>query len=195
MKPPYALLCLGFVLLLGCTEAPAPTPEAPAPVAEAPALSPYAGMEDRPIKSLDAAALTAYQTGAGMGLAMAAELNHYPGPKHVLELADSLHLTPVQRTAVQQSFDAMHQQAVALGEDIIAQEARLDSLFATAVATPETVRETLGTLGTLQAALRFVHLNAHLEMKGVLRPEQVQHYVALRGYGTGHSMDHQNHKM
>ena len=29
-----------------------------------------------------------------MGLALAAELNGYPGPLHVIELADSLRLTP-----------------------------------------------------------------------------------------------------
>ena len=31
-----------------------------------------------------------YLAGAGMGYAKAAELNHFPGPMHVLELADKL---------------------------------------------------------------------------------------------------------
>ena len=32
------------------------------------------------------------RAGRGMGLALAAELNGYPGPAHVLELADKLDL-------------------------------------------------------------------------------------------------------
>ena len=46
---------------------------------------PYAGLEGRRTKALseeDAAGLLA---GRGMGLALAAELNGYPGPLHVLE--------------------------------------------------------------------------------------------------------------
>ncbi len=35
-----------------------------------------------------------------MGLALAAELNGYPGPAHVIELADSLELTEAQRTRI-----------------------------------------------------------------------------------------------
>ena len=38
--------------------------------------------------------------GRGMGLAKAAELNSYPGPKHVLEMADALELTPEQRAEI-----------------------------------------------------------------------------------------------
>ena len=34
-----------------------------------------------------------------MGLALAAELNGYPGPSHVLELADKLELSAEQRAA------------------------------------------------------------------------------------------------
>jgi len=50
--------------------------------------SPYAGQEKRSIKALSQAQIENFLSGAGMGFAKAAELNHYPGPKHVLELAD-----------------------------------------------------------------------------------------------------------
>ncbi len=39
-----------------------------------------------------------------MSLAQAAELNGYPGPLHVLELADALELTPEQRARTQSLF-------------------------------------------------------------------------------------------
>jgi hypothetical protein len=40
------------------------------------------------------------ETGAGMGFGEPAELNHYPGPKHVLEHAEDLALTEEQHEAV-----------------------------------------------------------------------------------------------
>jgi hypothetical protein len=58
--------------------------------------SPYAGEEARAIKALSDQEIEAYLSGQGMGYAKAAELNSYPGPKHVLELARELGLTPAQ---------------------------------------------------------------------------------------------------
>ena len=45
--------------------------------------APYAGMEKREIKALSASERAALLEGQGMGLALAAELNGYPGPVHV----------------------------------------------------------------------------------------------------------------
>ncbi len=56
------------------------------------AASPYAGEQSRSIKSLSKEDVADYIDGKGMGFAKAAELNGYPGPKHVLELAEQLAL-------------------------------------------------------------------------------------------------------
>ena len=48
---------------------------------------PYGGMQARPLKALSSEELADLKAGRGMGLALAGELNGYPGPKHVLELA------------------------------------------------------------------------------------------------------------
>jgi hypothetical protein len=40
--------------------------------------------------------------GKGMGLALAAELNNYPGPMHVLEHAQALGLNETQRSSTAQ---------------------------------------------------------------------------------------------
>src|SRR5258708_12736969 len=61
-----------------------------------PETSPYAGMQTRPIKALSEQQVADLQAGRGMGLALAAELNGYPGPSHVLELADKLGLSAEQ---------------------------------------------------------------------------------------------------
>src|SRR5262245_56136455 len=75
--------------------------------ANAQSHQPYAGFEQRPIKSLSEQQLDDLRTGRGMGLALAAELNGYPGPSHVLELADRLGLSLDQRNKVQDMFSKM----------------------------------------------------------------------------------------
>ena len=57
----------------------------------------YSAQHTRDIKALSAEEVNQYRAGAGMGYARAAELNRYPGPMHVLELAGPLALTPDQR--------------------------------------------------------------------------------------------------
>ncbi|TMJ88150.1 MAG: hypothetical protein E6G78_09930, partial [Alphaproteobacteria bacterium] len=54
---------------------------------------PYAGFEARSIKALSQQQIADLRAGRGMGLALAAEVNGYPGPMHVLQFADSLDLS------------------------------------------------------------------------------------------------------
>ena len=61
------------------------------------AQSPYAGMQTRTIKALSEQQIADLKAGRGMGLALPAELNGYPGPAHVLELSDQLGLSPEQK--------------------------------------------------------------------------------------------------
>ena len=70
------------------------------------AQTPYAGMQTRPIKALSEQQIADLGAGRGMGLALAAELNGYPGPSHVLELADKLELSAEQRASMQRLFDS-----------------------------------------------------------------------------------------
>ena len=48
------------------------------------AQQPYAGMQARPVKALSEQQMADLQAGRGMGLALAAELNGYPGPSTFL---------------------------------------------------------------------------------------------------------------
>jgi hypothetical protein len=149
----------------------------------APAVSPYAGDAGRAIKALSEDEVRDYLAGAGMGLAKAAELNRYPGPRHVLELADRLALSPEQRERTERLFASMRAEAVRLGEEIVAQERELDARFAAgAVSAAELDRRT-AALGSLQGRLRATHLRAHLAQRDILSAEQRRQYVALRGYG------------
>ena len=64
--------------------------ESPYAVADS---QPYAGQHERSIKALGLKEIQDYKSGAGLGMAKTAELNHYPGPIHVLELAKPLKLS------------------------------------------------------------------------------------------------------
>ena len=147
------------------------------------AQTPYAGMQSRPVKALSEQQVADLQAGRGMGLALAAELNGYPGPSHVLELADKLDLSPDQRGQVQRLFDSMKAEAVPLGSKLIEQESSLDRQFATHAITPEILKVATAEVAMTQGALRETHLKYHLATVRILTPDQMQRYAGLRGYG------------
>jgi Spy/CpxP family protein refolding chaperone len=147
------------------------------------AQTPYAGMQARPIKALSEQQVADLGAGRGMGLALAAELNGYPGPSHVLELADRLELSADQRARIKALFDSMKAEALPLGAKLIEQEADLDRQFATRTVTPESLKASTAAAAITQGALRETHLKYHLATVDVLSPRQMQRYAELRGYG------------
>ena len=65
---------------------------------------PYAGLQERTIKTLSDQQIADLNAGRGMGLALAAELNGYPGPIHAIELADQLDLSSDQASKLKQLY-------------------------------------------------------------------------------------------
>jgi Spy/CpxP family protein refolding chaperone len=155
---------------------------------------PYAGLDARPIKALSEQQIDDLKAGRGMGLALAAELNGYPGPMHVLEFADQLGLTQEQRARVQSLFARMKAEAVPLGEKLIAQERELDRQFAQNLITPASLAGATAEIGQTQAALRYAHLKYHLATLDILTPDQTQRYAGLRGYHGSHQQHHAPHQ-
>jgi LTXXQ motif family protein len=151
--------------------------------------SPYSGLEQRSVKALSDEQIADLRAGRGMGLALPAELNGYPGPVHVLELGDRLGLTGEQRTRVKELHAAMKAETMPFGERLIAQETNLERQFASKSATPASLQAATAEIGATQGALRGAHLRYHLSTLDVLTPEQVRRYGELRGYhasGGGH---------
>jgi Spy/CpxP family protein refolding chaperone len=144
--------------------------------------SPYAGFEGREIKALSPEELQQLRDGEGMGTALPAELNHYPGPKHVQALAEALGLSVTQREQVRAIEESMRARAVALGAEIIEKERLLDRAFAGGGITDDALRELTGAIARLQGDLRYAHLSAHLGVKRALTEEQIAKYDELRGY-------------
>jgi hypothetical protein len=162
--------------------------------ASAYAQAPYAGMQTRPIKALSEQQVGDLKAGRGMGLALAAELNGYPGPAHVLELADKLELSAGQRNDVQRLFDSMKAEAMPLGERLIEQEAELDRQFAGRTVTTESLKASTAAVAATQGALRETHLKYHLSTAALLNPAQMIRYAELRGYGGGDSSGGHRHR-
>ena len=161
----------------------------------------YAGEERREIKSLSPEEIEQLLQGHGMGLAKAAELNHYPGPRHVLDLGAQLELTSKQRAETQGAFARMQEEAVRLGRQIVERERALDAMFAGGEIDAGKLRAATSDIARLQGDLRAAHLAAHLEMRRLLSPRQIKRYDELRGYsgaseqkpGAPHRHDHGKH--
>lgn len=146
--------------------------------------SPYAGMQNRGLKALSEQQIEDLRAGRGMGFALAAELNSYAGPGHVLELASALNLPEDQRDRTRALFEEMRNTAVPLGNEVLVKEAELDQAFAGGRIDDAGLHRILADIGRLQGELRYTHLKYHLAMRGVLSPDQIATYDRLRGYDS-----------
>ena len=137
MKP--LLMCALLLSVASATAAEPPQASAGAPPS---------------IKALTPDHVAGLLAGAGLGYAKAAELNRYPGPLHVLELADELGLDAAQREATRALRTRVVEQASALGAELVAAEAELDAMFRSASVSQPAMDEALVRIGTLQSRLR-----------------------------------------
>jgi len=131
--------------------------------------------------------------GEGNGMAAYAEMNGYPGPKHVLDLADKLGLTARQKHDVREIYDEMNTRARALGKMIVKIEEELHYAFSSGMVGAESVEDDAESIGKMRGSLRGVHLTAHLKTKGLLTPKQIEQYVALRREQKSPSHDPAGH--
>lgn len=152
--------------------------------------SPYAGQQQRGVKALSEHQVEGYLDGRGMGYAKAAELNAFPGPRHVLDLAGELDLTPEQARRTRALFSAMKTRAAALGAQLVDKEKELDRRFATGAIDSASLAELVSDIGALEAKIRQVHLQAHLKQKALLEARQIRAYAELRGYASKDGMEH-----
>ena len=134
--------------------------------------SPYAGQEQRAIKSMSEQEVAGLLNGAGAGFARAAELNGYPGPMHVLELADQLALSAEQRAATQALMTQHKTRARTMGEQLVNAERDLDKLFVQRTADAGAVDTATRRVGLLQADLRAEHLKTHVAQTALMSADK-----------------------
>ncbi len=153
-------------------------------------MSPYAGEEKRAIAALPPEDVEGLRNGEGTpfgGMAKPAELNGYPGPRHVLDAADTgeIELSDAQRRQTEEIYEEMKSRAVELGRKIIELEKEIDHGFSGRSVTQSDLRENIEQSAELYGQLRFVHLRYHLAMMDILNEKQVSQYNEARGYASG----------
>ena len=171
VAPPW----LTGICLLAMVSTPATAQHAHEP-------SSHAHSRGSEVASLTDEEVRALRHGEGMGLARAAELNHFPGPRHLLDLASELDLSDVQISRIRTIHDRMKSRAVAKGEDIITAESHLADLFASGEPSTREMTRVTGHLGAMRGQLQAIHLLAHIEAAGELSDGQIREYDRLRGY-------------
>lgn len=127
-----------------------------------------------------------YRSGAGMGYARAAEFNQFPGPMHVLELADQLNLTPEQRAATERLMQEHKQDARAIGAKLVEAERALEALFRGGKVDEQALTKAVRESAALEGEYRLSHLETHRRMRALLSDAQVKRYDQLRGHGGAH---------
>jgi hypothetical protein len=145
--------------------------------------SPYAGQfsgADQ-IRVLTPDEIDQIRAGEGAGLAKAAELNGVPGPRHVLDLAADLGLSPEQMAKIQPIYDEMRVKAAAAGSMYLAAQQALETDFRNGRLTAQALPARLTEVARLRAELEGTRLSAHLATAAILRADQVAHNI-LRGY-------------
>ncbi len=155
------------------------------------AKTPYAGQENRQIKSLSVKDVDDLLNGRGWGLAKAAELNGMPGPAHILEMADKINLNDDQNASITTLFKRMKAKAIKFGTKLVQLEKELDQMFANKSVTQETLVSQLEKIAKVRGKLRQVHLETHLKTPAILTRHQIVTYNRLRGYTGG--ADHSGH--
>jgi len=152
--------------------------------------SPYAGQEIRGIKALSQEDIEGLLAGAGTpfgGMAKPAELNGYPGPRHVLDAVEAgeFELISGQKEQIEALYDEMLSEAIELGKKIVDIEKAIDDAFVSGTINEDLLQEKVLESASLYGQLRTVHLKYHLSMVEILTPQQVTQYNELRGYASG----------
>jgi hypothetical protein len=175
-----AAVLFSFVVVgTSCSE----TATDPDEAARAAAHAAEAAREGTGIPALSEAQTAGYLDGKAMWHASVAELNHYPSPRRVFELAEALELTEGQRRATTKLDEETRQEAIRLGRELVALEQKLNRIFVWNQATADNIAIIVIDIGTLQTQLRLTHLVASIRQKSLLTEEQVRRYDELQGRG------------
>ena len=144
--------------------------------------SPYVEQLDSPVRGLNSSEVDNLLNGRGSGYARMAELNGYPGLRHVLDLSSELNLSAQQTEEIEVAFEQMESRAKSLGQTIVNKEQKLSEAFASGTISDDELERATNELAQLYGELRKTHLQAHLNINPLLSTEQIQKYNELRGY-------------
>ena len=145
-----------------------------------PAEAQQAGHKGGDPQAMQAREFRNLQQGRGMGMGRVAELNGYPGPKHVLEHAEALELSEGQIERSREIMSRVKSRAPELGKQVVDAEKQLEAMFAEDNVDAASMDSLLMQIAELRAQLRSLHLTAHLDQAAVLTEAQITKYTELR---------------
>jgi hypothetical protein len=90
-------------------------------------------------------------------MALLAELNSYPGPRHVLDLSSELGLTSEQQKQIEQIYEEMKEQAIPLSLQFIEIEREMDQKFIDKTIAPDELSKLIQQSGEVHWKLRNTH--------------------------------------
>ena len=179
-------LMTGGLLALAALLAPAGRAQTggPAPASSPRILAPDHETSGPDVPGLGADEVAELLEGRGMGQARVAEVQGYPGPRHVLDAwgGGTLSLSSDQVTRVQEIARTMGSEARRVGGLVLDSERELALAFQNGGIDATSLRMRVERIAALRGELRTVHLRAHLETRAVLDPAQIARYAELRGH-------------
>lgn len=148
--------------------------------------SDYIEFENRKIKALSKGDIDELLEGKGWGLALAAELNGYPGPVHLLEMTEAgkLDLNTTQFAEIKKLHNEMRSKVIPLGKKYVMSEQALNDSFAKNDIDDVKLRQLVSETYKYLSELKYTHLSYHLKTVKILSKTQNNEYNRLRGYGA-----------
>jgi uncharacterized protein (DUF305 family) len=134
------------------------------------------------IRGLSPGEAHAIGAGEGAGMARAAELNGIPGPRHVLDLAEQLGLTPGQHAEITAIHATMHEEAIRVGQAYLDAQHAFEQQLRDPARRGQALTTQHPEVTTLHGELQRTHLRAHVATASVLSEEQIATYNTLRGH-------------
>jgi hypothetical protein len=114
------------------------------------------------------------------GMALVAELNHYPIPEKVIKYKKELNLSPDQVSKLTAINKELQRKKIEMGVIIIRNERTLDSLFHYKKLDNGSLIFYANRYGLYQGELRNAILQACLVTRGLLTPQQINKFEALQ---------------
>jgi hypothetical protein len=149
-------------------------------VTTAPVVKDTTVIKKSPVKTLTYVQYNALLKGEDLyGMALPAELNHYPSPDNVIKYKHQLDLSPIQVNKITAIAKEMHRKKLEMGLIIIDNEKMIDSLFKKNVLEDGSLIFYTNRYGLYQGELRNAILQAYLATRKLLSQQQVNKIEAL----------------